>query len=329
MLISRLTSITQEPLQSLFYEDLHFTSDARLLKLADSIIAYPDSSFIPFIRSITMPRHDRHLADNPERYRQYQEAIQILLSSVSRLRSTHISVEIPSSILVALVHHSRHTLRLLHLSCSQNISLRPLGHFSCLSDLSLTWFNWHSVPEWVLNLPAVTSFVLAWRVWEDTPDDLVEYLAKSRFHSSCRLMFQGIDMDTSQLQLLEPLFHSHKPESVEIQGMAGFHSILFLCTEDLTIDSVPPPGSFRGKVPARLTIITELAREMPALRAALDVLASRPTSGSITHHLQIVPDGAMGDWWDSDGPEHRQSLEDEMCEYGDRLARCGVLLLDD
>jgi hypothetical protein len=316
-------------LQPLFYEDVHFSSDIRLLKLADSIIAHPDSSFIPFIRSIALPRNDRLLEDNPERYMQYQDAIHILLSSVSQLRSTQITVEIPSSILVALVHHSRHTLRRLHISCSLSISLRPLGHFSCLNDLSLTWSTWHSVPEWVLKLPAVTSFVLAWRVWEDIPDDLVEYLAKSRFHLSCRLILKCIGMDTHQLQLLEPLLRRHMPESVEIDGMSGFHPALFLCTEDLTIDAVPPSGSFRGKVPARLTIITELAREMPALRAALDVLASRPTSGVITHRLQIVPDGAMGDWWDSDGPEHRQSLEDEMCEYGDRLARCGVLLLDD
>jgi hypothetical protein len=316
-------------LQPLFYEDLHFSSDIRLLKLANSIIAHPDSSFIPFIRSIALPHNDRLLEDNPERYMQYQDAIHILLSSLSQLRSTQIAVEIPSSILVALVHHSRHTLRRLHISCSLSISLRPLGHFSCLNDLSLTWSTWHSVPEWVLKLPAVTSFVLAWRVWEDIPDDLVEYLAKSRFHLSCRLILKCIGMDTHQLQLLEPLLRGHMPESVEIEGMTGFHPALFLCTEDLTIDSLPPPGSFRGTVPARLTIITELAREMPALRAALDVLASRPRSESITHRLQIIPDGAMGDWWNSDGPEYRQSLEDEMYEYGSRLARCGVLLLDD
>jgi hypothetical protein len=256
----------------------------------------------------------------------YWKAVHILLSSVSHLRFMQSVAETPSSILVALVNHSRHSLQSLHMSCSHIISLHPLGHFSCLSDLSLMWSTWCSVPEWVLKLPTVTSILIGCYVIEPTPEDFLEYLAKSRFHPSCRLELDLDRMDIRRLGLLEPLFRSYIPEHVKIEGLVDFHPALFACTENLSIDCVPPPASFRGKLPARLSLCLNFAK-MPALHAVLDVLASLPKPGSVVHRLQIMPDGLEDDWWNTEVPGYRKDFESKMCEYEGRLAGCGVHLL--
>jgi hypothetical protein len=182
-------------------------------------------------------------------------ALGVVMGAVSNIRYFGTSTTLPSStsVLSALLMHSRDTLHELRLRCEDLSVLQPINFFRALHTLVLTQSDITSgnAQLYVLTKPLIVPTLLNFEyvsVHEiDVLDYTLRFMAKFRFHPSCELKLYFIHITAAQSTLLAPLFENHRPRKVRFHGLLGLVPSLFECTDELHLESphVPPRELFK------------------------------------------------------------------------------------
>jgi hypothetical protein len=335
---SKLMCTCQTITRQVLYEDIMILSPGKLHAFAQAMIDDESGALSCFVRSLGVA----HTALDDAAPAAFWESIHTILSMVSRLRLFISCVTMSASVLVAITHKSRDTLRSLQISTDAVGSLKALRFLRVLEDLKVN-LNPHgphaeTVPAWTLSIPTLRAFEFEFE-GPAVSSALVQWLGASRVHpaaTSLSLVLPSLLPETSLL--LAPLFERHRFQTVRIRGEVGPLRALFASADEVHLDGcVPPPALFetKGPIPSDIYIhawVLHRPAHYTALWAALDALLdTHPAVGStVSTRIHLCGEGEHSFRWKPSTPvsNAQTQLIVKMLGYALSLSPRGIAILD-